>query len=850
MPTIVNTSISEEMKSAYIDYAMSVIVSRALPDIRDGLKPVQRRIIYAMHEQGHFHAKSFVKCAAVVGEVLKKYHPHGDVATYEALVRMGQNFSLRYPLIDPQGNYGSIDGDPAAAMRYTETRLSAIAEELLKDIEKRTVNFSANYSGEYQEPDVLPSRLPNLILNGVSGIAVGMATQIPPHNLKETAEALSFLLKNPAPEVLEAKAEDQNIRTMSIEPEHEYLPREKPVSFLPFTSDQPFEKLLTYIRGPDFPTGGVIFKDAGLLSVYASGKGKIIVSGKAEIEETKGGRFRIVITEIPYQVNKANLVAKIADLVRDKKITDIADLRDESDRKGLTVVVELKRQAAPKKVLNQLYKHTELRTAFNANLVALVNGQPQTVTLKKILEEFISHRQAIIVRRGLFELSRARAREHILQGLKIALDNLDAVIETIKKSQTSQEAKNNLINKFNLTPPQAEAILEMKLRQLAALERQKIEDELKDVLANIVDIEQLIYSPQNVLNKIDEEIIELKEKYGDARRTKVIAQEGSDFNEEDLIANEQVIIAVTQSGYIKRMKGGAFKSQQRGGKGVIGMKTKENDSLARLMPSQTHDNLLFFTNLGRAYKLKVWEVPPGTRLSRGKAIVNLLDLDREEKVEAILNYASDKTGKTDQQFVFMATIKGYVKKTRLSDFDNIRKNGIIALTLNKGDSLAWVKLTSGEDKIILVTSLGKSILFSEKDIRSTGRSSRGVRGIKLLKDNLVIRADVVAGEGRDFYVLVVTEKGLGKITPLDQYPRQKRGGIGVKTASLTPKTGKIKSAQIVDAKNWKSLVLTSKKGQVVKLPAAEVPKLTRLTQGVILMRFANQADSLAAAACL
>ncbi len=784
--------IIEEMQRSYLDYAMSVIVSRALPDVRDGLKPVQRRIIFAMHEQGLHHTARYQKSAAVVGEVLKNLHPHGDAPVYEAMVRMAQNFSLRYMLIDGQGNYGSIDGDSPAAMRYTEARLSAIADELLRDISKNTVDFIPNYSGTVQEPTLLPSVIPNLLLNGASGIAVGMATQIPPHNLGEVCDALIYMIEHP---------------------------------------DATVENLIQFVKGPDFPTGASIYDQSEILAAYATGKGRIVMRAKAEIDETPAGKMQIIVSELPYQVNKATLIARIADMVKDKKLEGIADLRDESDRKQMVrIVFDLKRDAKPQSLLNNLYKSTAMQSVFNVNLVGLVDGVPHLLTLKQILSEFIKHRQTVVRKRSEFELAEAKAREHILEGLKIAVDAIDAVIETIKKSKDADAAKVNLMTKFKLTEIQAVAILDMQLRRLAALERQKIEDELKMVRETITYLEDLLAHPEKILQVIKDELVKIKEKYADDRRTRVYKQKIGEFSEEDLVPNEVTIVTITDGGYIKRQAPMSFRTQQRGGKGVMGISTKETDAVSHIFYTQTHDSLLFFTDKGRVFQIKVWDIPETQRAAKGQAIVNLINVEQGEKVTAVLTRR--EKGEAAKYF-FMCTGRGTVKKTALEEYANIRKNGLVAIKLDSGDILGWVCPTSGENDVIIVSKKGKSIRFSEKGARGTHRDTSGVRGIRLGKDDQVVSLNIVGKvEGE---LLVVMENGLGKKTATTGWSRQGRGGQGVKAAQITAKTGEIVTAQVID-KSMDTLVLTSTRGQLIKMSLKEVPTLQRQTQGVILMR--------------
>ncbi len=812
-------SLTDEMQKSYLDYAMSVIVSRALPDVRDGLKPVQRRIVYAMQQQNLHHTSRYQKSAAVVGEVLKNYHPHGDAPVYEAMVRMAQDFSMRYMLVDGQGNFGSVDGDSPAAMRYTEARLSPIADELLRDINKDTVNFIDNYSGTTEEPTLLPAVIPNLLLNGASGIAVGMATQIPPHNLGEVTDALIYMIEHPLkpdskrPETIEGLGQTREvIKDPSV-----------------FQSEATVEDLMKFIKGPDFPTGASIYDSSEILAAYATGKGRIVMRAKAEIEETKSGRFDIIITELPYQVNKATLIARIADLVKEKKLEGIADLRDESDRKGMRIVLELKRDGKPQSVLNNLYKHTALQSVFNVNMVALSDGVPHLMTLKHVLEEFIRHRQVIVRRRSEFELKEAKAREHILEGLKIAVDNIDEVIDTIKKSKDADEAKINLMAKFKLTEIQSLAILDMQLRRLAALERQKIEDEIKMVRELIAYLEDLLAYPEKILKIIKDEIIKIKDRYGDDRKTRVYKQKVGEFSEEDLVADEVTIVTVTEGGYVKRQSPMSFRIQARGGKGVSGITTKEEDAVSHIFYTKTLDNLLFFTDKGRVFQIKVWEIPETSRIAKGQAIVNLINVEQGEKLTAMLTTrAKDKT-----KYLFMCTKRGNVKKTAVEEYANIRKNGLISIKLDSGDELSWVVPTSGENDVIIVSRRGQSIRFGESQVRPTHRDTSGVRGIMLSKDDEVVSMNLVSNQNDQ--LLVVMKNGLGKKTQLSSWKRQGRGGSGIKAAQVTEKTGEIVTAEVISGL-VDTLVLTSTKGQLIKLNLKEVPTLQRQTQGVILMR--------------
>lgn len=816
------TEITGEVKRAYLDYAMSVIVSRALPDVRDGLKPVHRRILFALHELNLTHTAKYAKSAKIVGEVMGKYHPHGDLPIYDALVRLAQDFSMRYPLIDGQGNYGSTDGDPPAAMRYTEARLAAITGEMLADLDKETVDYLPNFDATLQEPIFLPAKLPNLLLMGSEGIAVGMATKIPPHNLGELIDAITFMI---------GKTKTTVGRNFSL------------------TSSVTVDDLLEFIKGPDFPTAGAIYDMAEIKNVYTTGRGRVIIRGKAEIEEIGQGKSAIVITELPYQVNKALMVARIAELAREKKIEGISDLRDESDRHGIRVVVELKRDTAPKKVLNNLFKHTSLQTSFPANIVALVNGTPQTLNLKTILEEYLKHRYLVVCRRSEFELRQAKARLHILKGLKIAVDSIDQIIKTIRESKTQEDAKENLMGKFRLSDIQATAILDMQLRRLAALERQKIEDEFIMIKETIEYLEDLLGHPGKILSVIKEELKFLKEKFADPRRTKVYKSKVGEFSEEDLIPNEPTVITITNTGYIKRQSLNSFRIQHRGGKGVRGMTTKEEDGILNIRYAQTHDNILFFTNRGKVYQLRAFEIAESSRTSKGTAIVNLINVEQEEKVESFINY---KIGKANDEFpykyVFLTTQKGTVKKTALTQFENIRRNGIIAIKLDKGDELAWSNLTEGNNDVILTTRAGKAIRFSEKSVRPLGRATSGVRGIRLRENDQVIGMDVIKKRDKAD-LLTIMENGLGKKTPVGQFRGQSRGGQGVKVAKVTLKTGKVAFAQVIPP-NYKTLIMTSRRGQVVKLELSQIPRHSRNTQGVKLMRFSNSTDRVTSATCV
>ena len=785
--------ISDEMETSYLSYAMSVIVSRALPDVRDGLKPVHRRILYAMNELGLRSSGSFRKSAAVVGEVLAKYHPHGDTAVYDSMVRMAQDFAMRYELVRGQGNFGSIDGDSAAAMRYTEAKMEKISDEMMADIDKETVNWRDNYDGRYKEPIVLPTKLPQLLLNGTTGIAVGMATSIPPHNLGEVIDGVIHLSNNP-----EATLDD----------------------------------LMEFIKGPDFPTGGQIYCIEDIKRTYATGRGGIVCRAKTEITDIKNGKSAIIVSEIPYQVNKSNLIIKIADLVRDKKILGITDIRDESNKKGIRVVIELKKDSFPKKILNQLFKYTQLQTSFNMNMIALVDEiQPHLLDLKQVLEHFIKHRKEVITRRTEYDLKIAKARAHILEGLKIAIDNIDKVIATIKKAPTKEEALTELIKKFKFTELQGKAILEMRLQTLAGLERQKIEDELKEKIALIIELEGILADTKKVLKIMQDELAEIKEKYNDERRTEIIPNAINSISQKDTIPNEPMIVMLSQENYIKRVPINTFKAQHRGGKGIIGGTTKDEDEIRSITYAMNHDDLLFFTNQGRVFKQEVFEIPQASRTAKGQAIVNLLQLQKEERVTAILNAKSKFMG----QYLTMATRNGTIKKTAVEDFKNVRKTGLIAIKLRDNDSLEWVKETSKGNEITLITRNGKCIRFDEKDVRGMGRASIGVRGIKLKGEDKVVEMATVT-DPEDTQLLVVMENGLGKMTKIVNYRKQGRGGTGVKTANITTRTGKIVGAKIISKDTNADLVMISKAGQVIRLHTSNIPSQGRSTQGVYLMR--------------
>lgn len=835
--------ITTEMKKSYLDYAMSVIVARALPDVRDGLKPVHRRILFAMKEQGITHSSAYKKSARVVGEVLGKYHPHGDMAVYDAMVRMAQDFSLRYPLVDGHGNFGSIDGDSPAAMRYTEVRLAKISDELLNELNENTVDFIDNFDASLKEPTVMPARLPNLLLMGADGIAVGMATKIPPHNLGEVIDALKLVIKKT--KIVPHENQPKNLSNP------ETIKSELLAGRL--ESAITSADLMTVLPGPDFPTGGIIYDVSNIEQMYTTGKGSIIVRGKTNIVEGKNN-YKIIINELPYQVNKARLIAKIADLARNKKINGIRDIRDESDRTGLQIAVELKKEAKPKAVLNNLFQHTELQSSFPANLVALVDNTPQLCNLRQILLEYLRHRQLVVIRRTQFELKAAKLRGHILEGLKIALDNLDAVIDTIKKSKDADVAKINLMTKFKLSDIQAQAILDMQLRRLAALERQKIEDEYQAILKTIKNLTTLLVTPGKIIETISHELVELKTKYADERRTKIIKSSLKQFSDEDLEPEEACLVTMTATGYIKRMPMNTYRAQRRGGKGVTGMATKDEDEVNRIFSTNTHDTLFIFTDKGRVFRLKVYELPQSSRQAKGQAIINLINIGSDEKIQSVLNLAKDEL---DKGYLLMVTQKGVIKKTATSLYANIRTNGIIAIKLDAGDQLVWVKQTTGKNHILLVSHNGMSVRFNETDARPIGRSSRGIRGIRLNPNDYVVGMAVfnpqrkkVKGKRKFFQdLLVVMEKGLGKRTDIYEYPLQKRGGKGVKVSQVTDKTGKVVSAHMV-TEMIETLLLTSKKAQVIKLPLKNIKRIGRSTQGVILMRFAKAADSVAAVALL
>lgn len=786
--------ITDEMETSYLEYAMSVIVSRALPDVRDGLKPVHRRILHAMNELGLKSSSSFRKSAAVVGEVLAKYHPHGDSAVYLTMVRMAQDFSMRYTLVRGQGNFGSIDGDNPAAMRYTEAKMEKISDEMMADIDKETVSWRDNYDGRFKEPTVLPTKLPQLLLNGTTGIAVGMATSIPPHNLGEVIDAIIHLSNTP----------EANI-----------------------------EGLMNFIKGPDFPTGGIVYNVEDIKTAYLTGRGGMVVRAKTNIVEKKGNRFDIIVNEIPYQVNKSNLITKIADLVRDKKIIGITDIRDESNKDGIRVVIELKKDSYPKKILNQLFKYTQLQSSFNMNMIALVDEvQPHLLDLKQVLEHFIDHRKIVITKRTEYELKMAKARAHILEGLKIALDNIDEVIKTIRASQTKEIALEALMTKFKLTELQSKAILEMKLQTLAGLERQKIENELTEKLALITHLEGILADTQKVLEIMQNELAEIKEKYADERRTEIVPHALDSISRKDTIPNEPVIVMISKENYIKRLDVSNFRAQKRGGKGIMGGTTKEDDEIKIIRYVHNHDELFYFTNRGRTFRLPVYEIPKTSRTAKGQAIVNLLQLQENEVVTAVLQ---SKDGKLEAHSLIMATKNGTIKKTPAKDFENVRKNGLIAIKLREGNSLEWVKEVAPGNEVLMVSREGKSIRFNEKDVRNMGRTAVGVRGIRLKPNDTVVEMDVVDNP-EETELLVVMENGLGKMSKIVDYRLQGRGGSGVKTANLTPKTGKVIGAKTITRGEGGDLIMISKSGQVIRMHTSNIPSRGRATQGVYLMR--------------
>ena len=783
---VIPVDINHEMKRCYIDYAMSVIVGRALPDVRDGLKPVHRRILYSLQELGLTPDKGYRKCARIVGDVLGKYHPHGDTSVYDALVRLAQDFSMRYMLVDGHGNFGSVDGDSPATMRYTEAKMNKIAVEMLRDINKDTVNFVPNFDGEEKEPSVLPSRFPNLLVNGSSGIAVGMATNIPPHNLKEVIDGTIMLIDNPETTVLE---------------------------------------LMSVIKGPDFPTAATIMGKAGIRAAYETGKGKIVVRAKAEIEE-ENSRHRIIVTEIPYQVNKAKLIESIADLVKDKKIVGISDLRDESDREGMRIVIELKRDANPNVILNLLYKHTKMQDTFGVIMLALVDNEPQVLNLKQVLTHYINFQKEVITRRTIFELNKAQARAHILEGLRIALDNIDEVISIIRHSETSEIAKNTLIEKFDLSDKQATAILEMRLRRLTGLERDKIEAEYAELMKQIEYLNSILASEEKLLSVIKDELTEIKNKYGDERRTH-IEKVVNEIDIEDLIQEEEVVITLTRNGYIKRISADTYSAQRRGGKGIQAMTTREDDFVDQVIITSTHSDVLFFTNRGRVYKLRAYEIPEAGRSAKGTNIINLIAIEPNEKIQAVLSVKdSNKEG-----FLFMGTKHGIVKKTPLEDFKNLRKNGLIAISLREGDELLKVKITRGDANLIMVTQNGYAVKFNETDVRPMGRTASGVKAINLKNDDIAVCMDIAV---EDEELLVISENGFGKRTPISEYKVQNRGGVGLITYKISPKTGKVVGATM--CKEDDELMLINTSGVAIRINVSDISITNRSAMGVTLMR--------------
>ncbi len=793
-------TVEHVMEESFLRYSMSVIIDRALPDVRDGMKPVHRRILFSMNQNGNRSNARFVKSARIIGDVMGKYHPHGDSAIYDSMVRLAQEWTMRYMLVQGQGNFGSMDGDPPAAHRYTEARLNRHAEELLVDIDKETVDFRDNFDGSEREPVVLPAKLPNLLLNGQMGIAVGMATSIPPHNLNELVDAIITMID---------KGDEVTL-----------------------------DDLLEHVKGPDFPTGGVVYGGAPMRQAYATGRGSVIIRAVANIEETKKGRHQIVVTEMPYAVNKATLIEKIADLVKDKKIQAISDLRDESARGAVRVVIELRKDAYPKKVLNQLYKLTSLQTSFHYNMLALIDGiQPRVLGIHEILSEYLKHRQVVVRRRTEFELRKAKERAHILEGLKIALDHIDEVIKTIRASQTSEEAQENLITKFKLSEIQAKAILAMQLRRLTGLERKVIEDELAELLALIAKLESVLSDEQEIFKIIKEELLEMKEKYGDERRSQIINQELGKFKDEELIPDENVVVLLTTENYIKRTLNTDYRKQHRGGKGKRGMTTKEEDVIDQLVTASTHDWLLFFTDRGRVFRLKAYEVPVAGLQAKGVAIVNLLQLQPDEKITSMIKI---EKGRDDEGYLFMATIHGTVKKTPLKDYANIRNSGLITINLDKGDELRWVRMSSGEDEIVISTSLGQAIRFKETDTRPMGRSARGVRGIRLRQGDRVVGMDLAR---QDRQLLVMSENGYGKMTKVANFPTHKRGGVGIKAGVVNTKTGSIVTVTSIEPEASEVLMISSQ-GQTIRVDLKDIPTLGRTTQGVRVMRL-NDKDTVA-----
>jgi DNA gyrase subunit A len=796
--TVLPLQLEAEMRSSYMDYAMSVIVSRALPDARDGLKPVHRRILYAMNDQGMTPGARYQKCAAIVGEVLKHYHPHGDASVYDTLVRMAQDFSLRYPLVDGQGNFGSIDGDSAAAYRYTEARLAPMAGELLVDLEKDTVDFGDNYAATKQEPLVLPARVPNLMVNGSSGIAVGMTTNIPPHNLSEVCDGETYLIDHP---------------------------------------DATTEDLMKLVRGPDFPTGGIIIGREGIASAYGTGHGRLIVRARHTFEEAKNGRERIIITEIPYMVNKATLVARIAELVGERKLEGIADLNEESDRHGMRIVIELKKDARALTVLNNLYKHTALQTTFGVISLALVDGRPVVLNLKALLQHHIDHRRQVITRRSRHDLERARDRAHLLEGLKIALDNLDAVIKTIRESQDEKQAQERMQERFKLSERQSKAIIDMRLGRLTRLERTKVEEEYTEVIKRIAYFEDLLQHEAKILMLIKDDLAELKKKYGDARRTQLDFQGSVELNEEDLVPKEDVVVTLTHRGYVKRVPASIYRPQKRGGKGVLGAARVESDFVEHLAISSTHSDMLFFTNHGSVFRLRVHEIPDVNRQAKGLPVANLIDIDPKDKITAVVGI----TDWAEDRYLVMVTRQGTIKKTPARLYSQVRRNGLIAIDLDDGDELNWVKLSSGSEELIIATTDGKAVRFDEKQARPMGRDTHGVRAITLRKGALVAGFDIVR---KDAYLLVVSARGYGKLTPLEEYPAHSRGGQGVYTMAVTDRTGALVGMRVVVDPKEEQLIVISEGGQVIRMPIENIRIAGRQTQGVIIMRL-DEGDTVA-----
>jgi DNA gyrase subunit A len=795
--TVLDRSVENEMESSYLQYSMSVIVARALPDVRDGLKPVHRRILYVMDKSNLRSGSKHTKSAQIVGEVMGKYHPHGDTAIYDAMVRLAQPFSTRYPLVDGQGNFGSMDGDPAAAYRYTEARMTRPSEAMVEDLDKETVNFVDNFDGSHQQPEVLPAKLPNLLLNGQVGIAVGMATNIPPHNLSELVDATITQIDNP-----QATLDD----------------------------------LMEHVKGPDFPTGAVVYGRESIRTAFGTGRGGVVIRGVADVEEASKGRHRIIITEIPYAVNKAGLVEKIADLVRDKKIAGISDIRDESSRGSVRIVIDLKKDAYPKKLLNQLYKLTPLQTAFHYNMLALIDGiQPRVLGLQDIIIEHIKHRQSVVRRRTEFELRKAQERAHVLEGLKKALDHIDEVIATIRASQTTEEAQANLIKRFELSEIQARAILAMQLRTLAGLERQKIEDELAALVKLIENLESILADEKKILKIIKDELLDMKKQFGDERRTKVVPQELGRLSDEDLVPDEQVVVTLTSANYIKRTSIVDYKRQGRGGKGRRGMATREEDVIEHVVNASTHDFLLFFTNKGRVFRIKTYEVPAVGLNAKGVALVNLLQLQPEEYVSSVINVSKQSK---DAGHLLMCTVKGVVKKTPFEQYQNVRTSGLIAIKLDEGDELKWIRMTSGKDEVIISTSQGQAIRFHEKDARPMGRASRGVRGIRLRTGDQVIGMDVVQD---DSYIFVISQFGYGKRTKVSQFTAHKRGGVGIRSAVVNKKTGPLIGVKTLKGEDQEVIIISSS-GQTIRLGLQNIPALGRATQGVRIMRL-NDKDS-------